>query len=77
MFVIFTLINISKHMTLGKVCIKHNGAIVNTFQQKPDSKKKKKWKDNYYLAYLGDGYDESDPFIDNSDAVSFLQQLQV
>ena len=39
--------------------------------QKPEGKKKKKkkWRDNDYLGYLGDGYDESDTFIDNSEAV--------
>lgn len=31
-------------------------------------KKKQKWHDNYYLVALGEGYDENDTFIDNSEA---------
>ena len=47
--------------------------IFSTLLQKPaDSKKKKKkkWMDDHYMSELGDGYDESDTFIDNSEAVS-------
>ncbi|KAH3842177.1 hypothetical protein DPMN_115672 [Dreissena polymorpha] len=48
-------------------------AIAKRFEDKynkPDGKKKKKkkWQDNYYLTSLGEGYDESDTFIDNSEA---------
>jgi hypothetical protein len=46
------------------------------FVQKPSTgkkKKKRKWQDNYYLEQLGEGYDENDTFIDNSEAVSFVE----
>ncbi|KAL4230379.1 HPC2 and ubinuclein domain [Mactra antiquata] len=47
-------------------------AIAKAFEAKynkpSEGKKKKKWRDNYYLEQLADGYDESDTFIDNSEA---------
>lgn len=48
-------------------------AIARSFEEKYNNKpsggkKKKKWQDNYYLEQLGEGYDESDTFIDNSEA---------
>ncbi|XP_053399236.1 ubinuclein-2-like isoform X2 [Mercenaria mercenaria] len=48
-------------------------AIARGFEEKYNKpitgkKKKKKWQDNYYLEQLGEGYDENDTFIDNSEA---------
>ncbi|XP_060566913.1 ubinuclein-1-like [Ruditapes philippinarum] len=49
-------------------------AIAKSFEDKYNKpstgkkKKKRKWQDNYYLEQLGEGYDENDTFIDNSEA---------